>query len=62
MLRGQVGTENFWKGIQLYYKTYRDARDVRPPDRDGIRLGPDLKWFFTQWLTRRRAGADGSGL
>jgi aminopeptidase N len=54
VLRGQMGTENFWKGIQLYYKTYRDAHATSDDLRNAMESvsGQDLKWFFTQWLTR----------
>lgn len=54
VLRGQVGTENFWKGIQLYYKTYRDAHATTDDLRHAMETGSgqDLQWFFTQWLTR----------
>jgi aminopeptidase N len=54
VLRGQVGTENFWKGIQLYYKTYRDAHATTDDLRHAMEVvsGQDLAWFFTQWLTR----------
>jgi aminopeptidase N len=54
MLRREVGAENFWAGIQEYYRRYRDsnasADDLRQvmesvSTRD---LGP----FFAQWLHR----------
>ena len=35
MLRGLVGTENFWKGIRLYYARYRD-RSVSTADFRGV--------------------------
>jgi aminopeptidase N len=54
VLRGQVGTENFWKGIRLYYQRFRNSNattdDLRQAMEDAS--GQDLKWFFTQWLTR----------
>jgi aminopeptidase N len=54
VLRGQVGTENFWKGIRLYYQRFRNGNattdDLRQAMEDAS--GQDLKWFFTQWLTR----------
>ncbi|MEX2282902.1 MAG: M1 family metallopeptidase [Gemmatimonadota bacterium] len=63
MLRGQIGTENFWAGIREYYQTYRDANastaDLRKIMEE--RSGQDLGWFFDQWL--KRAGSpvvDGS--
>jgi aminopeptidase N len=52
MLRGVVGTENFWKGIQSYYKTYMNHNATTA---DFIRVmeetsGMELKGFFEQWL------------
>lgn len=52
MLRGKVGTENFWKGIQSYYKKYQDKNVTT---NDFLRemeeaSGMDLKVFFQQWL------------
>jgi aminopeptidase N len=52
MLRGVVGTENFWKGIQSYYKTYMNRNATTA---DFIRVmeetsGMELKGFFEQWL------------
>lgn len=54
VLRGQVGTDNFWKGIQLYYKRYRDGSATTDDLRHAMEevSGQDLKWFFDQWLTR----------
>jgi aminopeptidase N len=54
MLRGEIGTDTFWRGIQEYYRRYRD----RNASTDDLRQvmesvsGKDLRWFFTQWLTR----------
>jgi len=52
MLRGVVGTENFWKGIKLYYNKYRDSHATVA---DFSRImeevsGKDLAVFFDQWL------------
>lgn len=54
MLRGIVGTDIFWKGIQSYYKKYKDLNATT----DDFRMvmeeasGQDLKDFFQQWLYR----------
>lgn len=52
MLRGVIGTENFWKGIKLYYRKYRDSHatvaDFRRVMEDVS--GKDLSAFFDQWL------------
>jgi aminopeptidase N len=54
VLRGQVGTENFWKGIQLYYQQHRNAHATSDDLRRSMETvsGQDLRWFFSQWLTR----------
>jgi aminopeptidase N len=54
VLRGQVGTDNFWKGIQLYYGRFRDGSATSDDLRQAMEeaSGQDLKWFFAQWLTR----------
>ena len=54
VLRGQVGTDNFWKGIQTYYKRFRDGSATTDDLRHAMEetSGQDLKWFFDQWLTR----------
>jgi len=54
VLRGQIGTENFWKGIQLYYREHRNAHATSDDLRRAMETvsGQDLKWFFSQWLTR----------
>ena len=52
MLRGVVGTENFWKGIKIYYEKYRDSnatvKDFRQVMEEAS--GMDLADFFEQWL------------
>jgi aminopeptidase N len=54
MLRGVIGTENFWAGIREYYRRYRDGNastaDLRRVMEEASRQ--DLSWFFDEWLTR----------
>lgn len=54
MLRGVLGTEKFWTGIQEYYREYRDANASTADFRRVMESasGQDLSWFFTEWLTR----------
>jgi aminopeptidase N len=54
VLRGQVGTENFWKGIQRYYSRFRDSNATTEDLRRTMEevSGQELGWFFSQWLTR----------
>ena len=54
VLRGQVGTDNFWKGIQLYYARFQNRNATTDDLRHAMEeaSGQDLRWFFTQWLTR----------
>ncbi|GAB5555306.1 MAG: M1 family metallopeptidase [Saprospiraceae bacterium] len=52
MLRGVVGTEIFWKGIQNYYHKYQNGSATTA---DFLRemeevSGQDLSTFFQQWL------------
>ena len=52
MLRGVVGTENFWKGIQIYYQKYKDSNATT---NDFKRImeevsSQNLTAFFQQWL------------
>lgn len=54
MLRGIVGDEAFWKGIQRYYREYQDKNAAT---EDFVRVmeevsGQDLSWFFPQWLNQ----------
>jgi aminopeptidase N len=53
-LRGQIGTESFWKGIQLYYARHRNATATSDDLRRDMEeaSGQDLGWFFSQWLGR----------
>ena len=52
MLRGIMGTEDFWNGIQSYYKKYQNANatteDFRREMEEASRK--DLSIFFQQWL------------
>lgn len=52
MLRGVVGTENFWKGIRAYYRQYRDSHATVADFRRVMEevSGKDLSGFFEQWL------------
>jgi aminopeptidase N len=52
MLRGVVGTDNFWKGIKNYYRKYRDSNaTVEDFQREMEEAsGKDLSTFFEQWL------------
>jgi aminopeptidase N len=54
MLRGVVGTENFWKGIRSYYRTYMNGSATTADFRRAMEAasGMDLKAFFDQWLYR----------
>lgn len=54
MLRNEVGNEAFWKGIKLYYNTYKNGNATTD---DFIRIveqtsGKNLSVFFNQWLNR----------
>jgi len=54
MLRRRVGDENFWKGIQGYYRKFRDGNALTEDFRKVMEevSGADLKAFFQQWLYR----------
>ena len=54
MLRAEIGTESFWRGIREYYRRYRDANASTDDLRQVMEQvsGRDLRWFFSQWLTR----------
>ena len=63
MLRGVLGTDNFWAGIRLYYARYRNSNassldfqhameDACAAAADCPAYGKDLSWFFPQWLHR----------
>jgi aminopeptidase N len=52
VLRGQVGTETFWRAIHEYYRRYQNglatSRDLQRVFEETS--GQDLEWFFAQWL------------
>lgn len=52
MLRGVVGTDVFWKGIQSYYKKYKDGNASTADFQREMEeaSGFDLEPFFQQWL------------
>jgi len=52
MLRGVVGTDNFWEGIRAYYHKYQNANATTADFRREIEAssGQNLEWFFQQWL------------
>ena len=52
MLRGIMGTENFWKGIQSYYAKYQNLNATTDDFRREMEeaSGMDLSGFFKQWL------------
>ena len=52
MLRSVVGTENFWKGIKVYYQKHRDSHATVADFRRVMEevSGKDLSAFFEQWL------------
>ncbi len=52
MLRGVVGTENFWKGIRSYYGKYMNSSATTADFRSEMEAasGMDLRDFFDQWL------------
>ena len=52
MLRGVMGTDTFWKGIQSYYKKYQNLNATTADFRGEMEeaSGLDLKQFFDQWL------------
>ncbi len=54
MLRGLIGTDKFWAGIQDYYRRYRDSNASTADFRKVMEedSGVDLGWFFEQWLKR----------
>jgi aminopeptidase N len=52
MLRGLVGNDAFWRGIQAYYGDYKDANATTADFQRAMEeaSGRDLGWFFQQWL------------
>ena len=54
MLRGIMGDNAFWKGIQAYYRNHRDRNATTDDFRRAMEeaSGRDLSQFFRQWLYR----------
>jgi len=54
MLRGVVGEDAFWGGIQAYYREFRDRNATTADFRRVMEeaSGVDLEEFFGQWLYR----------
>lgn len=52
MLRGMIGTDTFWNGIQVYYKKYQDLNATTDDFKRVMEevSGRDLTVFFEQWL------------
>ena len=54
MLRGVVGEDAFWAGIQAYYREFQDGNATTADFRRAMEeaSGLDLQAFFDQWLYR----------
>ncbi len=54
MLRGVMGTENFWKGTRAYYAKYQNLNASTADFRREMEeaSGLDLGQFFEQWLDK----------
>jgi len=52
MLRNEIGTDAFWKGIRLYYQRFRDGNALTDDLRQAMEevSGKDLEGFFDQWI------------
>ena len=52
MLRGLIGDDAFWRGIQAYYREHQDANATTDDFRRAMEeaSGADLAQFFRQWL------------
>lgn len=52
MLRGVMGTDNFWKGIRSYYSKYQNLNATTTDFRLEMEAasGGNLEAFFDQWL------------
>jgi aminopeptidase N len=52
MLRREVGDQNFWKGIQDYYKKYQNSNANTDDFKASMEnaSGKDLDEFFNQWI------------
>lgn len=55
MLRHKLGDEVFWKGIQAYYKEYKDNNALSSDFQKTMEevSGEDLETFFDQWLYQK---------
>ena len=52
VLRGQVGTDVFWRAIREYYRRHQNGL-ASSQDLERVfeeTSGQNLDWFFTQWL------------
>jgi aminopeptidase N len=54
MLRAEIGTDAFWRGIRLYYERHRNGLASTADLRAAMERvsGQELDWLFAQWLTR----------
>ena len=54
MLRGLVGDDAFWDGIQRYYRRFMNLNATTDDFRRAMEeaSGQQLGWFFEQWLER----------
>jgi aminopeptidase N len=54
MLRNRIGDDAFWKGIRMYYLTFKNKNVLTSDFRKIMEeaSGTDLKSFFLQWLYR----------
>ena len=52
MLRGVVGDDAFWRGIRVYYRTWRDSSVTSADFQRAMEeaAGRRLDWFFAEWL------------
>ena len=52
MLRHRLGDDVFWKGIRLYYETYKNSNAMTADLRRTMEevSGHDLKEYFNQWI------------
>ncbi|MCX6333964.1 MAG: M1 family metallopeptidase [Bacteroidia bacterium] len=52
MLRSEIGEENFWKGMRLFYERFRNGNALSEDFMKTMEdvSGKDLKKFFHQWL------------
>jgi aminopeptidase N len=54
MLQHLLGDNIFWKGIRLYYKTYKNRNALTDNFEKVMEnvSGKNLKWFFNEWIYR----------